>query len=154
MKKKILIFLKNVFDEKITWEDYVLHIFLFWANSFLFIVAVLEVFLHNNEIFYHWVHKIELVFGIIFLVEWIMRIIFAYLPNKVYFSWKLLLQFIVILSLVAPGLFWNLAMLRLMRSFKVLKAYLYKQDQEEMVKVHPEFEEKIKNIKYKLHIKK
>lgn len=133
--------LEKTFNDEITHEDYVLHTFLLWSNIFLSIIAILEIFLHKSETFYHYAHIIELIFGIIFLFEFILRLIFSYFKNSVFFQWKLLLQLLIIVSLIAPHLLGNLAILRLVRSMKILKIFILRREQKELAG------EKIKPIK-------
>ncbi len=114
--------LERAFNDEVTKEDYILHTFLFWANIFLLLIAVLELLLryHTNIIFH--THNIEIIFACIFLIELILRLFFSYLQNSVVFKWSLLLQFLIIISLFIP-IFGNLALLRILRSLNILNLY-------------------------------
>ena len=128
-KSKIYKKIERTFNDEVTVEDYVVHTFLLWSNVFLAIIALLEVFLHSHETFFYYAHFVEVVFGIVFLLEFILRIIFTYLKNSVYFKWTLALQFVIIVSLIAPHLFGNLAILRLVKSLKIIKIFILKEEQ-------------------------
>ncbi len=130
--KKIYDFLERTFNDQITIEDYILHTFLLWSNIFLALVALLEIFFHNQKIFFHYIHMIEIFFGVIFLTEFILRLYFTYLKKSVHLKWSLVLQLIIIISLIAPDSFGNLAILRIVKSTKIIKIFILKTEQKKL----------------------
>lgn len=112
-----------------TYESFLLHDFLFLTNMGLTILMIIELILiFGFDIELHFFHTIDFIFGIIFMVESILRIFYYHILNKNYFEPHTIINWIVIISLIWPGLFWNLAFLRLIRSLKVIKVYLYKKE--------------------------
>ncbi len=126
--EKIKQFIKKV--EKMfqdgTKEQFHLHEFLLISNLLLTFIMIYEFYAKfNNYFFPPILNKIELFFGVIFLIELILYIIFVYIPNKVYFKPVLWLNAFVTISLLFPSLVGNLALLRLFRTTSILKLYQY-----------------------------
>ncbi len=120
--------LEKIFQEG-TYESFLLHDFLFLTNTGLTILMIVELILifgFHKE--FHLFHSIDFFFGIIFLFEAILRLYYDYLPNKIFFKFHQIINWIVIISLIWPNLFFNLAFLRIIRSLKVIKVYLYKKE--------------------------
>ena len=115
-----------------SYESFLLHDFLLLSNIGLTILMIVELTLifgygkKPSEL--NFIHWIDLVFGLIFISESILRMIYVYIPNKIYFKPSMVINWIVIISLVWPGLFGNLAFLRIIRSLKIIKIFLYKKE--------------------------
>ena len=130
-KSKIYQIIEKIFNDEITKEDYIWHTFLFWSNMLLIVIAILEIFLYLH----HWkdyVHIVEVFFGLVFLTELVFRIGFTYIKKLAHHSWEIIFQSIIVISLLAPHLIGNLAILRIIRSLKVLKAFMLKRHLDEL----------------------
>ena len=126
--------LEKIFEEG-TYESFLLHDFLFLTNTGLTILMILELILiFGFDIEWHFFHKIDFFFGIVFLTEAVLRLYYDYLPNKIFFKPHQIISWIVIISLVWPNLFFNLAFLRIIRSLKIIKVYLYKKERNHELK--------------------
>ena len=124
-----------------TKQQFWLHELLLIFNSFLFTLAIFEFYAEFKEIEVpHWIHMTEFIFGILFLFELIFYLIHVYIPNKVFFKPHLILNGIVIASLIHPPIFGNLAVLRLIRSFKIVKVYIYRKKVKKDMEKNPELE--------------
>ncbi len=133
--KTIYNFFEKIFNKEITKEDFYWHIFLLISGIFLFIIVLIEFFLPEIHHHYHeLIRKIEVVFGIIFLFELVMRIFFAFLSKSVYFKWHMILNAFIIISLIVPNAIGNLAILRIIRSLKIVKIYHLKKDTKRLKK--------------------
>ncbi len=112
-----------------TYESFLLHDFLFLTNIGLTILMIIELILvFGFHIHWEFFHKVDFFFGILFLFEALLRLYYDYLPNKVFFKFHQIVNWVVIISLIWPDLFFNLAFLRIIRSLKVIKIYLYKKE--------------------------
>ncbi len=142
MLKKILHTIDRSFDAG-NYENFRLNEFLLVANTFLLFVTML-IIMHDL----HWIiipqktkHAIELLeigFGIFFLIEFILRMIYTYIPDKKLFTFYPILQALVILSLLAPTLI-NIAFLRIIVSIKMLKLYHMRRDEQRQLANNPAF---------------
>jgi len=132
--KKINIFFEKLFDEG-SYYSFLLHDFLFVSNFALTILMLFELFLvfglkvETEKL--HIFHYIDLFFGIIYLIEFILRLFYQYIPKRIFFKPYMYINLIVIISLVWPNLFFNLAFLRMIRSMKIIKLYVYKKEVKE-----------------------
>lgn len=109
-----------------TLQQFKLHKILLFSNSFLLLVLMMELYLILKSIEIPlYIHVIEFIFGVIFLIELVLYIVHVYIPNKVFFKPRIVLNALVIVSLLAPSLFGNLAFLRLIKSFKIIKVFIY-----------------------------
>lgn len=132
-----------------TIESYNLHRFLIISNTVLLFLVIYQFYCEFNKIeIPHIVHNIELFFGILFLIEFILSLILVYIPNKIYFKPYLFLNFLVIISLISPEFFGNIAFLRLVRSMKFIKFYLLNKKVRKEKEEH-HIDEKKKILKYK-----
>jgi hypothetical protein len=82
---------------------------------------------------------VEFLFGILFLLELILYLIHVYIPNKIFFKPKIILNTLVVISLLVPSVFGNLAFLRLIKSIKIIKIFIYKKKVKQDLKNNPEF---------------
>ena len=122
--------LENTFVDG-TYESFLRHDFLLLSNIFLTITMIIELILvFGFDIEWEFFHKIDLFFGIIFLIEFFLKLYFILIPDRVFFKPFFTVNFIVIISLIWPHLFFNLAFLRIIRSLKVIKIYIYKKETE------------------------
>jgi hypothetical protein len=124
--------IKNIFKktekyfQEGTVEQFRIHKILLFSNSFLLLVLTSEVYLIVKDIeIPTFIHVIEFIFGIIFLIELIFYLLHVYIPNKVFFKPRIVLNTLVVVSLLAPTLFGNLAFLRLIKSVKIIKVFIY-----------------------------
>ena len=133
--KKIPIFLEKVFNEKITKEDYYWHLALTIMSFALLFIAAADIFeIYFYHQYSHAIHIIEFIFGILFMIEVILRVIFSIIPNSDYWNWTIPLNFIIAISLLLPGFFGNLGILRIIRSLKVVKTYKLLDESKKMKK--------------------
>jgi len=80
-------------------------------------------YIHLNDFFHNTIRNIEIITGMIFLVEFTLRSIFVYIPDKKFYSWYPAINIIVIVSLLAPHFIGNLAVLKFVKILKALKIY-------------------------------
>lgn len=118
-----------------TRKSFWLHHFLLWTNIFLFLIAVTELFSHGHSVFLNYIHYIELFFGILFLFEFILKSIYISIPNTISGGTFMIVNFVVIISLIIPGAFGNLALLRIIRSLKIIKIFYFEKEIEAEKKV-------------------
>ena len=117
-----------------SYESFLLHDFLLLSNIGLTILMIIEFILifgykiPSSDL--HYIHRVDLIFGLIFMIESVLRMIYVYIPNKIYFKPYMVVNWVVIISLIWPGLFGNLAFLRIIRSLKIIKIFLYKKEKE------------------------
>ena len=127
--------------QKGTKQQFWLHEVLLISNIFLFSLAIFEFYAEFTDSHVpHWLHMAEFIFGILFLVELILYLVHVYFPNKVFYKPHLVLNAIVIASLIHPPIFGNLAILRLIRSFKIVKVYMYRKKVKNDLEENPELE--------------
>ncbi len=142
MLKKILTTIDRSFDEG-NYENFRLNEGLLVINTFLlFITAIVLmedagwITIHAET--RHVIHILEIAFGIVFLAEFILRLIYAYIPDRTLFTLYPLIQVLVILSLLAPTLI-NVAFLRIIVSLKMLKIYHMRRENMRKVACNPDF---------------
>lgn len=92
---------------------------LIFVNILVFAPFVFEAFDIAPEL----VHNFEIAFGVLFLAEYVARLWIA--PSKLRFTLNIysLIDLLVIASLFAPLFVGNLALLRVLRSLKILRTY-------------------------------
>lgn len=157
-------FLKNKIWKKIELyftygniESYNLHRILIFFNTLLLVLVIYQFYCDFHKIkIPHIVHSIELFFGILFLIEFVLSLILIYIPNKIFFKPYLFLNFLVIVSLISPEIFGNIAFLRIIRSMKFVKFYLLRKKAKKEKETHniDEKKEKLKNeMKKKKNLK-
>ena len=114
LKKKV----KSLFHER-TKKSILFNRVLIGLNIAVFALFALEAFFPNTPL----LHVLELVFGTLFALEYIARLWIA--PRKLIFIFNIfsIIDLVVIVSLFAPFLVGNLALLRVLRSLKVLRTY-------------------------------
>jgi len=88
-------------------------------NVAVFGIFLLEALIPNHPA----IHALELVFGTVFLLEYLARLWIA--PRRFAFAFDVfsIIDILVVLSLFAPLLVGNLALLRILRSLKILRTY-------------------------------
>ncbi len=140
MIKNILRAIDRSFDEG-NYENFRLNEFLLIANTFLLFVTLLVLMEDIGWITIHARHTIESIewwFGVLFLVEFVLRLYYTYIPDRRLFTLYPLIQLLVIISLLAPTLF-NLAFLRIIVSLKMLKLYHMRREAQYQLAHNPEF---------------
>jgi hypothetical protein len=131
-KLDILVTIDKAFDVG-TRENYILNNILLTINLLLVGVFALDIaqgvgFLPTSETFSGWIHNLEIVFGMLFLVEFTLRAVFVYIPDRKFFSAYSIINAMVIISLLAPHFIGNLVLLRFLQIFKVYKVFKLNQD--------------------------
>ncbi len=116
-----------------TKENYLLNHLLLFINVLLLAVFALDVaesldYLHAGESFHVLIRNAEIIFGIIFLMEFTLRSVFVYIPDKKFLSLYSIINAMVIVSLLAPHFIGSLALLRFLQIFKIYKVYNLKKD--------------------------
>ena len=116
-----------------TKENHILNSWLLVPNLILVAFLILDLleffgYIHLGEFFHTFVRDIEIVFGMLFLIEFTLRSVFVYIPDRKMLSPYSITNIVVIISLLAPHFIGNLAILRLLRIFKVLKVYQLNKD--------------------------
>lgn len=118
-----------------TRANYILNNWLLFFNLLLIGVFALDVaeyfgYLHAGEGFRSIIRNIEIVFGMLFLMEFTLRSVFVYIPDKKFLSVYSILNVLIIVSLLAPHFIGNLALLRLLQIFKIYKVYNLNKDKQ------------------------
>lgn len=131
-KLKVLLTVDRAFDLG-TRENYVLNNILLFINLLLvgvFVLDVLEIYgvIHGVHDWHSIIRNTEIVFGIIFLMEFTLRSVFVYIPDKKFLSFYSIVNAAVIISLLAPHFIGNLVFLRFLQIFKVYKVYKLRKD--------------------------
>jgi hypothetical protein len=131
-KLHILITIDKSFDVG-TRENYVLNNILLVVNILLVGVFALDVaesvgLLATGDEFHAFIRDAEIVFGMLFLMEFTLRSVFVYIPDKKFLSGYSIINALVIVSLLAPHFIGNLVLLRFLQIFKVYKVYQLNQD--------------------------
>ena len=131
-KLDILITIDKSFDVG-TKENYILNNILLFLNLLLVGVFALDVaesfgLIATSEYFHDMIHNAEIIFGMLFLMEFTLRSVFVYIPDKKFFSTYSIINALVIVSLLAPHFIGNLVLLRFLQIFKVYKVYKLNQD--------------------------
>ncbi|MEY3783962.1 MAG: hypothetical protein RLZZ230_284 [Candidatus Parcubacteria bacterium] len=116
-----------------TRENFILNNWLLFINFILLGVFTLDVaesfnYIHASENFHSLIRDTEIVFGMLFLMEFTLRSVFVYIPDKKFFSTYSIINALVIISLLAPHFIGNLAVLRLLQIFKIYKVYYLNKD--------------------------
>jgi hypothetical protein len=116
-----------------TRENYILNIWLMVINVLLLGVFALDLieslgYLHAGDDIHVWIRNAEIVFGMIFLMEFTLRSAFVYIPDKKFLSFYSIINALVIVSLLAPHFIGNLAIMRFLQIFKVYKVYRLNKD--------------------------
>jgi hypothetical protein len=99
-KNNILKKMEKIFEPG-TYESFLLHDFLFLTNIGLTVLMIIELILifgFDTEL--HFFHTVDLFFGILFLIEALLRLYYDYLPNKIFFKPHQIVNWIVIISLM------------------------------------------------------
>jgi hypothetical protein len=66
-----------------TYASFLLHDFLLLTNISLTILMIIELILiFGFDIDWHFFHTIDFFFGIVFLIESLLRLFYVYIPNK------------------------------------------------------------------------
>ncbi|MCA9359645.1 hypothetical protein KC850_01250 [Candidatus Kaiserbacteria bacterium] len=131
-KLKVLQTVDNAFDIG-TRENYVLNNWLLFINLLLIGVFALDVvehygLVHASESFHTLIRDLEIIFGMIFLMEFTLRSVFVYIPDKKFLSLYSIINALVIVSLLAPHFIGNLALLRFLQIYKIYKVYNLNKD--------------------------
>jgi hypothetical protein len=116
-----------------TRENYVLNNWLLVINLILVGVFALDVaeslgYIHATESFHEFIRNAEIIFGMLFLMEFTLRAVFVYIPDKKFFSLYSIINALVIVSLLAPHFIGNLAMLRFLQIYKIYKVFKLRKD--------------------------
>lgn len=117
-----------------TRENYILNHVLLFLNLILVGVFVLDVaeyfgYIHASDAFHTFIRDAEIVFGMLFLMEFTLRAVFVYIPDKKFFSLYSIINALVIISLLAPHFIGNFVILRFLQIYKVYKVYKLTKDQ-------------------------
>ncbi|MCA9358700.1 hypothetical protein KC926_00655 [Candidatus Kaiserbacteria bacterium] len=131
-KLEVLQTVDNAFDIG-TRENYILNNWLLLINLLLIGVFALDVaehfnYFHASENFHDLIRDAEIIFGMLFLMEFTLRSVFVYIPDKKFLSAYSIINAMVIVSLLAPHFIGNLALLRFLQIFKVYKVYNLNKD--------------------------
>jgi hypothetical protein len=131
-KLHILLTIDRSFDIG-TRENYILNNILLVVNLLLVGVFALDVaeslgLMASSDTFHSFIRDAEIVFGMLFLMEFTLRSVFVYIPDKKFFSAYSIINAMVIVSLLAPHFIGNLVLLRFLQIFKVYKVYKLNQD--------------------------
>jgi len=87
-----------------SYESFLLHDFLLLSNIGLTILMIIEFILifgykiPSSDL--HYIHRVDLIFGLIFMIESVLRMIYVYIPNKIYFKPYMVVNWVVIISLI------------------------------------------------------
>lgn len=116
-----------------TRENYILNNWLLFINILLLGVFALDVaehfdYVHASENFHSLIRDTEIVFGMLFLMEFTLRSVFVYIPDKKFLSLYSIINAMVIVSLLAPHFIGNLALLRFLQIYKIYKVYNLNKD--------------------------
>ncbi len=116
-----------------TRENFILNNWLLVINVMLVGVFFLDVaehfgYVHGPAAPHTFIRNAEIVFGMLFLMEFTLRSVFVYIPDKKFFSTYSIINALVIVSLLAPHFIGNLVVLRFLQIFKVYKVYQLKKD--------------------------
>jgi hypothetical protein len=117
-----------------TKENYVLNHILLVVNVLLLGVFALDIaewlgYVGHSDVIHSFIRDAEIVFGMLFLMEFTLRSVFVYIPDKKFLSTYSIINGLVIVSLLAPHFIGNLAVLRFLQIYKVYKVYLLSKDQ-------------------------
>lgn len=117
-----------------TRENYILNHILLFLNLVLVGVFALDVveyfgYIHASDTFHTFIRDAEIVFGMLFLMEFTLRAVFVYIPDKKFLSRYSIINALVIISLLAPHFIGNFAVLRFLQIYKVYKVYKLSKDQ-------------------------
>lgn len=131
-KLNILLTVDRAFDIG-TKENYILNHWLLFVNLLLVGVFALDIaesfgYVHASDNFHTLIRDAEIIFGMLFLMEFTLRSVFVYIPDKKFFSLYSIINALVIVSLLAPHFIGNLVLLRFLQIFKVYKVYTLKKD--------------------------
>ncbi len=106
-----------------TQQSFYLHTFLVWSNIFLFLITILELIFNQNSVVLYYLFLIELFFGILYLIEYLIKSVYVIIPNTISGGFHMVIEVVVIISLIIPQIFGNLAILRIIRSIGVIKIF-------------------------------
>lgn len=117
-----------------TRENYLLNHVLLFINLILVGVFVLDVaeyfhYIEGSAALHTFIRDAEIVFGMMFLMEFTLRTVFVYIPDKKFLSSYSIINALIIVSLLAPHFIGNLALLRFLQIYKVYKVYKLTKDQ-------------------------
>mgnify|MGYP000017547427 CR=1 FL=1 len=117
-----------------TKENYILNHILLFVNLLLVGVFAIDIaesfnYLSHNDSLHAWIRDAEIIFGMLFLMEFTLRSVFVYIPDKKFLSRYSIINALVIVSLLAPHFIGNLAILRFLQIYKVYKVYSLGKDQ-------------------------
>lgn len=71
----------------------------------------------------YYLFLIELFFGILYLIEYLIKSVYVIIPNTISGGFHMVIEVVVIISLIIPQIFGNLAILRIIRSIGVIKIF-------------------------------
>ncbi len=140
MLKKIRLTIDRSFDAG-NRENFILNEILLVISVFLLFIAGLyllqdlRLIIISDELI-HILHISELVFGILFLVEFLLRTWYVYIPDKNFIKPYTFMQILVIISLLMPSLF-NLAFLRIIWIIKMFKVYHFRHEDKKLIATNP-----------------
>lgn len=131
-KLRVLLTIDRAFDIG-TRENYILNNILLVLNMLLIGVFALDVaehfeYLHAGESWHTFIRDVEIVFGMLFLMEFTLRSVFVYIPDQKFLSLYSIINVLVIVSLLAPHFIGNLAVLRFLQIVKIYKVYKLNKD--------------------------
>jgi hypothetical protein len=131
-KLDVLVTIDKAFDVG-TRENYILNNILLVVNLLLVGVFALDIaesfgLMATSDGFHDLIRDAEIIFGMLFLMEFTLRSVFVYIPDKKFFSTYSIINALVIVSLLAPHFIGNLVLLRFLQIFKVYKVYKLNQD--------------------------
>lgn len=85
-------------------------------------------FMDAGDKWHTFIRNAEIVFGMLFLMEFTLRSVFVYIPDKKFLSAYSIINAMVIVSLLAPHFIGNLVLLRFLQIFKVYKVFQLNKD--------------------------
>lgn len=118
LRHKVRRYITTLFHKR-TRQSILFNRFLILLNIGVFGIFALEALYPGHPS----IRFIEVSFGVVFLIEYLARIWIA--PRKLWFALNIysIIDVLVILSLFAPVLVGNLALLRILRSLRILRTY-------------------------------
>jgi len=136
MLKNILNTIDKSFDSG-TKENFILNEILMVISIFLLFITMLEIMSHKHMVIipeetHHLIKSIEFFFGMLFLLEFIFRLIYVYIPDKKLFTPYPWITLLVITSLLTPGML-NLAFLRILWIIKMFKIYHLRREDKKLI---------------------
>ena|GEM_PF-1022056 len=123
-------------------ENFILNEILLVISIFLMYIVGLSIMASAQMIIisqdtWKLIHQIEFFFGCLFLIEFILRTIYVYIPDKKFTDPYTWVAAIVIASLLLPQ-FFNVAFLRLIWIVKMFKIYHMRRESHIMIAKNPD----------------